>query len=61
MKEWLQSNPVIVNAVITLVVAGAVALGFDLTAEQLLGVLTALGLVAVPVTRAKVTPTRKAQ
>ena len=59
LLDRIKNEPVLVRAVVTLIVAAAATFGFDVDAEQLFVILAALGLVTVPVLRAKVTPTRK--
>ena len=59
LLERLRNEPVLVKSLLTLVVALAATFGFDVDSEQLFGILVLLGLVTVPITRAKVTPVRK--
>lgn len=59
LLERLKNEPVLVKSLLTLVVGLAATFGFDVDAEQLFGILVLLGLVTVPVVRAKVTPVRR--
>lgn len=59
MITWLKNEPVFVSAVLALIVAVASVFRFDVTAEQLTGILSLFGIVTVPAVRSRVTPTRK--